>query len=253
MICFSACSSSVESRPQSAALDVLPARIQTTAGGRPRVRTSSTRSRSFVSSTALARRAASKTSISVASRSLSLRSEHAKHAGASRASSPPWATSGRQSRSHARMQDSCGPIWRFKKVNRIRETCIYVFGFKVWELDQDLLLRKPTGEKLQHVDHSNAHVTNARPAATLRRILRDSIECFAHRSQYMRRLPANASGTSTSTCSSSQTAPKARSSPPRPRRCRRWCRRHTPPAASLPAAAATSTPARFPRPGHRHP
>ena len=55
-----------------------------------------------------------------------------------------------------------------------------IFRFEIGQLFEDLLLGEPCGKKIQHVDHPNSHITDARPPSTLRRINGDSSDEFSH-------------------------------------------------------------------------
>src|SRR6056297_816255 len=56
---------------------------------------------------------------------------------------------------------------------RIQETCRDVLGLQVRVVRQDLLLRLPSGEELEHIKHTDTHSADARTASALLRVNRD--------------------------------------------------------------------------------
>lgn len=55
-----------------------------------------------------------------------------------------------------------------------------VFRFEIRQFFEDLLLSKPCGEKIQDIDHSYPHSTNAGSPSTLCRIDSDTFCEFSH-------------------------------------------------------------------------
>lgn len=56
-----------------------------------------------------------------------------------------------------------------------------VVGFQIWKIGDDLLVRFPSGQQLQHIDDAYPHATNARATAALFGANRDSPEQFSSR------------------------------------------------------------------------
>lgn len=55
-----------------------------------------------------------------------------------------------------------------------------IFRFEVRQLFKNLLLRKTSGQQIQHVDDSNAHPTDTGTSTTLLRVHRDTFDKFGH-------------------------------------------------------------------------
>jgi len=55
-----------------------------------------------------------------------------------------------------------------------------IFRFEIRQLFEDLLLSKPSREKIEHIDHPNPHSTDAGPPSALCRIGSDAFEEFSH-------------------------------------------------------------------------
>jgi len=58
---------------------------------------------------------------------------------------------------------------------RVAECSLYVFRFQIGQFLKHLLVRKPSGEQIQDIDHPNAHPANARSPAALIWIGRNSL------------------------------------------------------------------------------
>ena len=71
---------------------------------------------------------------------------------------------------------SGGQMWMVKAARGIQQGRADVVRLEVGIVLEDLLVRFAGGQEFKHVDHSDAHASNARPSATLLWVDRDSLE-----------------------------------------------------------------------------